>query len=137
MQNRAEPKPRVQAQAPAENGNQEPDKEAEDKKELEKEKDRKEKVRDTKEKEEMTKAERAQAERAKADRLWAEYLAADSSPITDLFGGQLQSSIVCQKCNGRFTMCAAPLSPSFPPPSLCSQRAAKQSLSRVEETECV
>ena len=74
-------------------------------------KDRKEKGKEK----EKDKEEAARAERAKADRLWADYLGMDSSPITDLFGGQLQSSIVCQKCNGRFTMYAAPrvVFPSF------------------------
>ncbi|KAK9811723.1 hypothetical protein WJX72_008998 [[Myrmecia] bisecta] len=45
-----------------------------------------------------------EAEPAKADRLWQRYLAYDNSLITDLFGGQLQSSVTCHACQGRFTM---------------------------------
>lgn len=55
----------------------------------------------------------ARAERLKADRLWQHYQGTDSSPITDLFGGQLQSSIICQKCNSRSTTCVLP--PCCPP----------------------
>ncbi|KAL4459011.1 hypothetical protein ABPG75_013876 [Micractinium tetrahymenae] len=43
-------------------------------------------------------------EAAKADRVWQQQLERDSSAITDLFGGQLQSSVTCHKCGGRFTM---------------------------------
>eukprot|EP00887_Chlorella_sp_A99_P006654 scaffold3.g6654.t1 len=46
---------------------------------------------------------RRESEREKADRLWADYLARESSPITDLFSGQLQSSVTCSKCRGWFT----------------------------------
>ncbi len=46
----------------------------------------------------------AETEHAKADRLWNMYLEQDNSPITHLFGGQLQSSVVCHKCHTRFTM---------------------------------
>ena len=45
-----------------------------------------------------------EAETDKADRLWQKYLSIDNSPITDLFGGQLQSTVHCQKCKGNFTM---------------------------------
>jgi len=43
-------------------------------------------------------------EREKADRAWRRYLSRDQSPITDLFCGQLQSSITCHKCETRCTM---------------------------------
>jgi ubiquitin carboxyl-terminal hydrolase 2/21 len=46
----------------------------------------------------------AEEEPAKAARHWARYLAADNSPITDLFGGQLQSTVHCHGCDHRFTM---------------------------------
>lgn len=46
----------------------------------------------------------AEDEAAKADRIWVQQLERDSSAITDLFGGQLQSSVTCHKCGGRFTM---------------------------------
>lgn len=45
-----------------------------------------------------------EAETDKAERLWQKYLSIDNSPITDLFGGQLQSTVHCQKCKGNFTM---------------------------------
>jgi ubiquitin C-terminal hydrolase len=45
-----------------------------------------------------------ESESAKADREWARYLSAEDSPITQLLAGQLQSSVVCHKCNSRFTM---------------------------------
>ena len=45
-----------------------------------------------------------EAETDKAERLWQKYLRIDNSPITDLFGGQLQSTVHCQKCKGNFTM---------------------------------
>ncbi|RMZ52581.1 hypothetical protein APUTEX25_003724 [Auxenochlorella protothecoides] len=45
-----------------------------------------------------------ESEPEKADRHWKQYLERDSSTVTELFGGQLQSSITCHKCNGRFTM---------------------------------
>jgi ubiquitin carboxyl-terminal hydrolase 2/21 len=44
------------------------------------------------------------SEREKADRAWRRYLERDHSPITDLFCGQLQSSITCHKCETRCTM---------------------------------
>lgn len=44
------------------------------------------------------------SESAKADAAWAEWQHLNSSPISDLFMGQLQSCVVCSKCNGRFTM---------------------------------
>ena len=47
-----------------------------------------------------------EGEAAKAERLLAGYLAAEASPITDLFLGQLQSCVTCHKCSTRFTMCA-------------------------------
>ncbi len=54
-----------------------------------------------------------ESEAAKAARIMAAYLAGESSPVTDLFLGQLQSSVTCHKCSTRFTMCApsSPLSP--------------------------
>lgn len=39
----------------------------------------------------------------KANRMWRKYLERDNSPITDLFGGQLQSTVHCHKCKGNFT----------------------------------
>lgn len=45
-----------------------------------------------------------ESEDAKADRLWQEYLRTDDSLMTRLFGGQLQSSVLCHKCSTRFTM---------------------------------
>lgn len=44
-----------------------------------------------------------EAETDKADRLWRKYLDIDNSPITDIFGGQLQSTVHCHKCKGNFT----------------------------------
>ena len=44
-----------------------------------------------------------EAEPDKAERLWSKYLCMDNSPITDLFGGQLQSTVHCHKCKGNFT----------------------------------
>lgn len=44
-----------------------------------------------------------EAENEKADRFWRKYLERDNSPITDLFGGQLQSTVHCHKCKGNFT----------------------------------
>ena len=44
-----------------------------------------------------------EAELDKAERLWQKYLCIDNSPITDLFGGQLQSTVHCHKCKGNFT----------------------------------
>ena len=44
-----------------------------------------------------------EAETDKAERLWGKYLCIDNSPITDLFGGQLQSTVHCHKCKGNFT----------------------------------
>ena len=44
-----------------------------------------------------------EAENHKADRFWRKYLERDNSPITDLFGGQLQSTVHCHKCKGNFT----------------------------------
>lgn len=44
-----------------------------------------------------------EAETDKAERLWSKYLCIDNSPITDLFGGQLQSTVHCHKCKGNFT----------------------------------
>ena len=44
-----------------------------------------------------------ETETDKAERLWKKYLSIDNSPITDLFGGQLQSTVHCQKCKGNFT----------------------------------
>ena len=44
-----------------------------------------------------------EAETDKADRLWSKYLGRDDSPITDLFGGQLQSTVHCHQCKGNFT----------------------------------
>ena len=44
-----------------------------------------------------------EAEPDKAERLWRKYLCMDNSPITDLFGGQLQSTVHCHKCKGNFT----------------------------------
>lgn len=49
-------------------------------------------------------AKRSESETEKALRHWRSYLAQDSSIVTDLFGGQLQSSITCHRCGGRFTM---------------------------------
>lgn len=43
-------------------------------------------------------------EARKAERHWQTYLSKESSLITKLFAGQLQSSVVCSKCQGRFTM---------------------------------
>lgn len=40
--------------------------------------------------------------RSKADRMWHSHLARDDSPITDMFLGQLQSQVVCQKCQSTF-----------------------------------
>lgn len=44
-----------------------------------------------------------EGETDKAERLWRKYLGMDNSPITDLFGGQLQSTVHCHKCKGNFT----------------------------------
>lgn len=46
----------------------------------------------------------ADGEIAKADAAWASWLRTGHSPISDLFMGQLQSSVTCSKCTGRFTM---------------------------------
>lgn len=46
-----------------------------------------------------------QAECAKADEQWAEYHEEESSPMTDLFVGQIQSTLICQQCNHRFSTC--------------------------------
>ena len=43
-------------------------------------------------------------EAAKADAAWATWQKTTDSPISDLFMGQLQSSVSCYKCGGRFTM---------------------------------
>ncbi|KAK9804996.1 hypothetical protein WJX73_009809 [Symbiochloris irregularis] len=64
---------------------------------------------DGKPKEKVVKAKEAhlpenlQEQNARADKLWAQYLAEESSPLSDLFVGQLQSAVICQKCNGRTT----------------------------------
>ena len=50
------------------------------------------------------KADASEAEAAKAARMWDKYLQVDNSPITDLFCGQLQSTVHCHKCGRRFTM---------------------------------
>lgn len=42
-------------------------------------------------------------EAAKADAAWQTWSRRNCSPISDLFLGQLQSSVVCSKCGGRFT----------------------------------
>lgn len=44
-----------------------------------------------------------EAEGDKANRFWRKYLQRDNSPITDLFGGQLQSTVHCHQCKGNFT----------------------------------
>ena len=46
-------------------------------------------------------------ETAKAAAHWEEYRAQDDSPVTDLFAGQLQSSVTCHQCGARSTKCAA------------------------------
>lgn len=38
-----------------------------------------------------------------AERMWRRHLEQDDSPVTDLFGGQLQGNITCHSCKGRFT----------------------------------
>lgn len=43
-------------------------------------------------------------ESLKANEAWNSWQSAASSPISDLFMGQLQSSVTCCKCGGRFTM---------------------------------
>ena len=48
----------------------------------------------------------SESEVAKADRLWQRYLAANSTPIVELFAGQLQNNTVCKDCQRRSTMCA-------------------------------
>eukprot|EP00891_Asterochloris_glomerata_P008047 jgi/Astpho2/8047/gw1.00120.92.1_t len=50
------------------------------------------------------KTDASEAEAAKAARMWDKYLGVDNSPITDLFCGQLQSTVHCHKCGRRFTM---------------------------------
>lgn len=40
---------------------------------------------------------------AQADRVWEEQLRVDDSPVTDLFGGQLQTNVSCHGCKTRFT----------------------------------
>ena len=50
------------------------------------------------------KTDASEAEAAKAARMWDKYLRVDNSPITDLFCGQLQSTVHCHKCGRRFTM---------------------------------
>ena len=45
-----------------------------------------------------------ETEDTKADRLWLQYLRNDDSLMTRLFGGQLQSCVLCHKCSTRFTM---------------------------------
>lgn len=40
---------------------------------------------------------------AQAERMWKRHLEQDDSPMTDLFGGQLQGNITCHGCKGRFT----------------------------------
>ena len=43
-------------------------------------------------------------EAGKADAAWDSWLRCSNSPISEIFMGQLQSSISCSKCSGRFTM---------------------------------
>ena len=43
-------------------------------------------------------------ESLKANAAWNKWHSAASSPISDVFMGQLQSSVTCSKCGGRFTM---------------------------------
>jgi len=40
--------------------------------------------------------------RSKGERLWQGHLARDCSPVTDLFLGQLQSTILCHRCGSHF-----------------------------------
>ena len=35
--------------------------------------------------------------------MWRRHLEQDDSPVSDLFGGQLQGNITCHSCKGRFT----------------------------------
>jgi ubiquitin C-terminal hydrolase len=57
-------------------------------------------------------------ESMKADNAWSSWRRTADSPIADLFKGQLQSSVTCSKCGGRFTMyepfweLSLPLAPS-------------------------
>jgi ubiquitin C-terminal hydrolase len=57
-------------------------------------------------------------EALKADSAWSSWRRTAESPISDLFMGQLQSSVTCSKCGGRFTMyepfweLSLPLAPS-------------------------
>jgi len=57
-------------------------------------------------------------ESIKADTAWTSWRRTVDSPIADLFMGQLQSSVNCSKCSGRFTMyepfweLSLPLAPS-------------------------
>lgn len=44
-----------------------------------------------------------ESEGEKADRLWRQYLLHDDSPVSRLFGGQLQSSVTCHNCGSRST----------------------------------
>ncbi|KAG7669561.1 hypothetical protein Ndes2526B_g05900 [Nannochloris sp. 'desiccata'] len=43
-------------------------------------------------------------ESIKADNAWSSWRRTADSPISDIFMGQLQSSVTCSKCGGRFTM---------------------------------